>query len=51
MSLDIKSIVRPEVLGLKPYVPAKKITNTVRLNANESPFTVTEKAEAMSLNL
>ena len=51
MNVDIKSIVRPEVLRLKPYVPAKKITNTVRLNANESPFSVTDKAEAMSLNL
>ena len=51
MNVDIRSIVRPEVLRLKPYVPAKKVTNKVRLNANESPFSVTEKAEAMSLNL
>ena len=51
MNIDIRSIVRPEVLRLKPYVPAKKVTNKVRLNANESPFSVTEKAEAMSLNL
>ena len=51
MNVDIKTIVRPEVLRLRPYVPAKKITNTVRLNANESPFSVTDKAEAMSLNL
>ena len=51
MNVDIKSIVRPEVLRLKPYIPAKKVTNTVRLNANESPFSVTDNAEAMSLNL
>ncbi len=51
MDIDIKDMVRPEVLRLKPYEPAKKITNTVRLNANESPFSVTDEAQAMSLNL
>ena len=49
--MKVKSLVRPEVLALKPYVPAKKVKNKIRLNANESPYTVTEFAALNKLNL
>ena len=49
--MKVKNLVRPEVLALKPYVPAKKVKNKIRLNANESPYTVTEFAALNKLNL
>ena len=48
--MKVNNLVRPEVLALKPYVPAKKVKNKIRLNANESPYTVTEFA-ALNLSL
>ena len=49
--MNIKDLVRPEVLNLKPYVPAKKVLDKVRLNANESPYSVTKSASEGFLNL
>jgi len=49
--MKVKNLVRPEVLALKPYVPAKKMKNKIRLNANESSYTVTEFAALNKLNL
>ena len=49
--MNIKDLVRPEVLNLKPYVPAKKVLDKVRLNANESPYSVTQSASESCLNL
>tara|TARA_B100001964_G_scaffold109390_1_gene122198 strand:+ start:42822 stop:43877 length:1056 start_codon:yes stop_codon:yes gene_type:complete len=49
--MNIKDLVRPEVLNLKPYVPAKKVLDKIRLNANESPYSVTRSASEDSLNL
>ena len=49
--MNIKDLVRPEVLNLKPYVPAKKVLDKVRLNANESPYSVTQSASESFLNL
>ena len=49
--MNIKDLVRPEVLNLKPYVPAKKVLDKVRLNANESPYSVTQSASECFLNL
>ena len=49
--MKVNNLVRPEVLALKPYVPAKKVKNKIRLNANESPYTVTEFAALNQLNL
>ena len=49
--MKVNNLVRPEVLALKPYVPAKKVKNKIRLNANESPYTVTEFAALNKLNL
>ena len=49
--MNIKDFVRPEVLNLKPYIPAKKVLNKVRLNANESPYSVNKNAIKSSLNL
>ena len=51
MTKAIEKLVRPEVLNLKPYVPAKSIQDAVRLNANESPYCVTEQAKKDGLNL
>ena len=51
MSKAIETLVRPEVLNLKPYVPAKNIQDSVRLNANESPYCVTDQAKKDGLNL
>ena len=51
MSKEIKKLIRPEVLNLKPYVPAKKVLNATRMNANESPYCVTEQAKKDGLNL
>ena len=49
--MKIKDLIRPEVLKLKPYVPATKVLDKVRLNANESPYSVTQSATRESLNL
>ena len=49
--MKIKDLVRPEVLNLKPYVPATKVLDKVRLNANESPYSVTQSASNDALNL
>ena len=49
--MKIKDLIRPEVLNLKPYVPATKVLDKVRLNANESPYSVTQSATMESLNL
>ncbi len=49
--MNIKDLVRPEILSLKPYVPAKKVLDKVRLNANESPYSVTHSASDDCLNL
>ena len=49
--MNIKDFVRPEVLNLKPYIPAKKVLNKVRLNANESPYSVNKNAIKSGLNL
>ena len=49
--MKIKDLVRPEVLNLKPYVPATKVLDKVRLNANESPYSVTKSASKDALNL
>ena len=49
--MKIKDLVRPEVLNLKPYVPATKVLDKVRLNANESPYSVTKSASNDALNL
>ena len=49
--MKIKDLVRSEVLALKPYMPAKKVKNKIRLNANESPYTVTDFAASNTLNL
>ena len=49
--MKIKDLIRPEVLNLKPYVPATKVLDKVRLNANESPYSVTQSATRESLNL
>ena len=48
--MKIKDLIRPEVLKLKPYVPATKVLDKVRLNANESPYSVTQSATMESLN-
>ena len=49
--MKIKDLIRPEVLNLKPYVPATKALDKGRLNANESPYSVTQSASRDSLNL
>jgi len=49
--MNIKDLVRPEILCLKPYVPAKKVLDKARLNANESPYSVTLSASENHLNL
>ena len=49
--MKIKDLIRPEVLNLKPYIPATKVLDKVRLNANESPYSVTRSASKESLNL
>ena len=49
--MKVKNLVRSEVLALKPYMPAKKVKNKIRLNANESPYTVTDFAASNTLNL
>jgi len=38
-------------MALKPYKPAQSLPNMVRLNANESPYTLFDKNEDMALNM
>ena len=37
--MSIIEIVRPEIQALRPYSAAAQVAGTVRLNANEAPWT------------
>ena len=36
--MSLLSLVRPELAGMRPYQAAEQVNDTVRLNANESPW-------------
>lgn len=46
--MTIEALVRPEIRSLKPYVTARQETATVRLNANELPWS--SQAAGVPLN-
>ena len=48
--MTIESLVRPEIRGLKPYVTASQEAATVRLNANELPWSPRENLSGTPLN-
>ena len=37
--MSIVELVRPEIRALSPYEAAQQVDNTIRLNANEAPWT------------
>jgi len=39
--VSIVRLARPDIRGLKPYEAAVQVENTIRLNANEAPWTAT----------
>lgn len=48
--MTIESLVRPEIRGLKPYVTARQEAATVRLNANELPWSSQDAGDGVPLN-
>ena len=36
--MKVKNLVRPEVLALKPYVPAKKVKNKIQIQFKSQSF-------------
>ncbi len=48
--MSIVDLVRPELAGLSPYKAAEQVVDTVRLNANESPFDTASEQFRRPLN-
>ena len=48
--MSLETLVRPEIRNLKPYVTARQEAATVRLNANELPWSPGDSIGAASLN-
>ncbi len=48
--MSIESLVRPEILNLKPYVTARQESETVRMNANELPWPSQVDSATVPLN-
>ena len=51
MSTEIKNLIRPEILQLRPYQAAQYQPEMVRMNANENPYSLYEDKDVSSLNL
>ncbi|MGH8223683.1 MAG: aminotransferase class I/II-fold pyridoxal phosphate-dependent enzyme, partial [Woeseiaceae bacterium] len=37
--MSISDLARPEIRALRPYAPARQLDGSIRMNANESPWT------------
>ncbi len=48
--MSIAALARPEILRLKPYQAAAQVERTIRLNANEAPWTSAADTFARPLN-
>ncbi|MEM1174374.1 MAG: histidinol-phosphate transaminase [Pseudomonadota bacterium] len=48
--MSILDLVRPSLAGMSPYKAAEQVVDTVRLNANESPFDTASEAFRRPLN-
>ncbi len=51
MSTEIKNLIRPEILQLRPYQAAQYQPEMVRMNANENTYSLYEDKDVSSLNL
>jgi histidinol-phosphate aminotransferase len=48
--VSIINLIRPEIRALRPYHAAEQVNDTIRLNANESPWTATDDHFRRPLN-
>jgi len=48
--MSIVKLARPEIQGLRPYKAAVQVSNTIRLNANESPISASMSPFRRPLN-
>ncbi len=48
--MSVVDLVRPELAGMSPYKAAEQVVDTVRLNANESPFDTASQQFRRPLN-
>lgn len=48
--MSVMSLIRPEIRQLVPYVTARQVSNTLRLNANELPYTTCPTVASIPLN-
>ena len=48
--MSILQCIRPELRDLKPYAAAEQVDDTIRLNANESPWSASEAPFRRPLN-
>ena len=51
MNTEIKKLIRPEILQLRPYQAAQYLPEMVRMNANENPYPPYEDKGVPLLNL
>jgi histidinol-phosphate aminotransferase len=48
--MSIMNVIRPEIRELRPYHAAEQVNDTIRLNANESPWTAVDDQFRRPLN-
>ena len=48
--MSIMNLIRPEIRALRPYTAAEQVNDTIRLNANESPWAVIDDHFRRPLN-
>lgn len=48
--MSVMNLIRPEIRGLRPYHAAEQIDDTIRLNANESPWAAVDDQFRRPLN-
>jgi histidinol-phosphate aminotransferase len=48
--MSIVNLIRPEIRALRPYHAAEQVNDTIRLNANESPWSATDDHFRRPLN-
>jgi len=48
--MSIMNIIRPEIRAMRPYHAAEQVNDTIRLNANESPWTAADDNFRRPLN-
>ena len=48
--MSIANLIRPEIRALRPYHAAEQVNNTIRLNANESPWAASDDHFRRPLN-